>query len=61
MSFNQVLIAKTIKYFKEKCNHDISPEIAEEYLNSMADLYECFIKSIKSGKGKKFNGKEKNV
>ena len=61
MSFNQALIARTIKYFKERCDQDISPEIAEEYLNSMADLYECFLQSIKSNKGKKFNGKEKNV
>ena len=46
MSFNQELVARTIKYFKEKYNHDISVETAEEYLNSMADLYSSFIEFL---------------
>jgi len=49
-SFNQALIARTIKYFKERCGQDISPETAEEYLNSMADLYGCFIEFLESDK-----------
>ena len=53
MSFNQALIARTIKYFKERCDQDISPEIAEEYLNSMADLYGCFIDCLKVDKKEK--------
>ena len=47
-SFNQDLIARTTKYFKEKYQHDISNEIAEEYLNSMADLYGCFIEFLET-------------
>ena len=56
MSFNQALIARTIKYFKERCDQDISPEIAEEYLNSMADLYGCFVECLESKNKEKENG-----
>ena len=48
MSFNQELVIRVTKYFKEKYNHKISPEIAEEYLNSMADLYGCFIEFLEN-------------
>lgn len=43
---NQVLVDRIIKYFKERFNKDISLETAEEYLNSMADLYGCFIEFV---------------
>jgi len=43
-TFTQELVDRTIKYFKEKYNHDISPEIAEEYLNSLANLYRAISK-----------------
>ena len=47
-SFNQDLIARVTKYFKDRYQHDISPEVAEEYLNSMADLYGCFIEFLET-------------
>ena len=46
--FNQDLIARVTKYFHERYQHDISPETAEEYLNSMADLYGCFIEFLET-------------
>ena len=41
--FAQNLIDKIIDYFKKKYGQDISPEIANEYLISLANLYESFI------------------
>ena len=46
MSFNQELVARIIKYFKERYKYEISIETAEEYLNSMADLYSSFIEFL---------------
>jgi len=40
--FSQQLIEKCIAVFKEKNGVDISPETANEYLNSFADLYLAF-------------------
>lgn len=42
--FTQELVDKTIKYFKEKYDHDISPETAEEYLKSLGNLYRSISK-----------------
>ena len=47
MSFNQELIERTVKYFHEKHEHEITPETAEEYLLAMADLYGSFIEFAK--------------
>lgn len=41
--FSQQLRDQLIKYFKERKGVDITLEQADEYLNSMADLYKCFI------------------
>ncbi len=41
-SFNQLLIERIQEYFKKKKGILISEEKAEEYLHSMADLYEIF-------------------
>lgn len=41
--FSQDLIASTIKYFKNTYDHDISPEIAQGYLYSLAGLFEAFL------------------
>lgn len=46
--YKQELVERTIKYFKERFNTDISKETAEEYLNSMADLYGCFIEFLET-------------
>ena len=46
--YTENLIQRTIKYFKMKYNHDISPEIAEEYLNSLAILYRSITNLTKS-------------
>ena len=43
MSFNQELIERTVKYFREKHDHEITPETAGVYLLAMADLYGSFI------------------
>ena len=40
--FSQKLREKAIKYFKEKHNHQITHEKADEYLFSLAGLYEAF-------------------
>ena len=37
--FSQNLIDRITRYFKIRCDIDISPETAVEYLNSTADLY----------------------
>lgn len=45
-SFNQELVMRTIKYFKEKHQVVISPEVAQDYLNSMADFYASCIEFL---------------
>jgi len=40
--FSQKLREKAIKYFKEKHNHQITHEKADEYLLSMAGLWNAF-------------------
>jgi len=40
--FSEKLISQCISVFKEKNGVDISPETANEYLNSFADLYLAF-------------------
>jgi hypothetical protein len=52
-SFNQELVERVTEYFREKHGVVISPETAQEYLNSMADLYGLFIEFLEP------NGKEK--
>jgi hypothetical protein len=43
-SFSSKLIEETIKVFKEEDNLDLSPEQANEYLNSFALLFLAFSK-----------------
>jgi hypothetical protein len=40
--FSQELRAQLIAYFLQKYQVDISQELADEYLDSMADLYMAF-------------------
>jgi hypothetical protein len=42
-SFNQLLIERVQQYFQKRCGVDITEEQAEEYLHSLADIYEIFI------------------
>ena len=41
--FSRELVERAQSYFGEKSGRDISPETANEYLNSLADLYASFI------------------
>jgi len=41
--FSHELIGRAQTYFGEKSGRDISPEEANEYLNSLASLYESFM------------------
>lgn len=41
--FSQDLIASTITYFKKTYDHEISPETAQAYLDSLAGLFESFL------------------
>ena len=43
--FSPELIAKLIRYFKEKHNQDISEETAVEYLRAMVKFFGAFAKS----------------
>jgi len=45
-SYPQNLIDRITAYYKKR-GVEITPEQAEEYLNSMADLYESFIEFTK--------------
>lgn len=51
MKYSQELIQKCRAYFKEKHDHIISEETAEQYLDSLASLYRCFQKSIQQKSG----------
>lgn len=46
VKFSQLLITRIQSYLKERYDTEISIETAEEYLNSMADLYGCFIEFL---------------
>jgi len=39
MSFNQELIVRITGYFRDRYGEYLTPEQAEEYLNSFADLF----------------------
>jgi hypothetical protein len=45
-SFSEPLIAEITAYYRERCGVLLSPEQAEQYLDSLADLYRCFQRSI---------------
>ena len=47
--FNHELIQRAQRYFGEKSGRDISPEEANEYLNSLASLYESFMELAGAG------------
>jgi hypothetical protein len=47
-AYDKNLIERVIKYISKKTGEDISAEQAEEYLNSLADLYESFIEFTKA-------------
>jgi hypothetical protein len=46
-NFSQKLRERIINYFSQNNNISITHEQADEYLNSMADLYMCLIKITK--------------
>lgn len=41
--FSDELVERAIKYYKYRYDLDISPEIAQGYLHSLADLFESFL------------------
>ena len=47
--YSQKLIERAQNYFGEKSGRDISPEEANEYLNSLASLYESFMELAGAG------------
>ena len=48
--YSQNLIDRTVKYFKEKYNHEISDEVANEYLSSLSGFFLAFVRpSIMDG------------
>ncbi len=48
--FSKNLIERTIRYFKEKYNQDISEEVANEYLRSFSGLFLAFVRpSVSDG------------
>lgn len=47
--FSHELIQRARDYFGEKSGRDISPEEANEYLNSLASLYESFLELAGAG------------
>ena len=44
--FSQILIDRMIRHFREKHGVELTPEEAQQYLDSFADLYLCM-----AGKG----------
>ena len=53
-TFSKNLIDRTVSYFKEKYNQDISEEVANEYLRSFSGLFLAFVRpSFKDGGQKK--------
>lgn len=49
-TFSKNLIERTIRYFKEKYNQDISEEVANEYLRSFSGLFLAFVRpSVSDG------------
>lgn len=47
--FSHELIQRAQQYFGQKSGRDISPEEANEYLNSLASLYESFMELAGAG------------
>ena len=43
-TFSKNLIDRTVSYFKEKYNQDISDEVANEYLRSFSGLFLAFVR-----------------
>ncbi len=49
-TFSKNLIDRTVIYFKEKYNQDISDEVANEYLRSFSGLFLAFVRpSVSDG------------
>ena len=48
-SFSDELIAEITAYYRERCGVLLSPEKAEQYLNSLADLYQVMEQSVRDG------------
>ena len=48
-SFSDELIAEITAYYHERCGLILSPEKAEQYLNSLADLYQVMEQSVRDG------------
>ena len=43
MEYPQELRDRLVRYLREKQGVEIPPEIADEYLGALADLYECYV------------------
>ena len=49
-TFSKNLIDRTVSYFKEKYNQDMSDEVANEYLRSFSGLFLAFVRpSVSDG------------
>jgi len=46
LKFSKNLIDKTIKYFKQKYDLDISSEVANEYLSSFSGFFLAFVRPV---------------
>jgi hypothetical protein len=47
--FSDELITEVIRYFGERYDRILTPQEAEEYLASLAELYWCFTESVRRG------------
>lgn len=55
-TFSKNLIERTVSYFKEKYNQDISDEVANEYLRSFSGLFLAFVRPSPKDGGQKNSG-----
>ncbi len=54
-TFSKNLIDRTVSYFKEKYNQDISEETANEYLRSLSGLFLAFVRPFAPNGGQTLN------
>ncbi len=47
IQYSKELVSELQKYWKEKFDEEITENVANQYLDSLADLYTCLTESIK--------------
>jgi hypothetical protein len=50
MQFSKELVLRLQNYFREKYNLEVAEDTANEWLDSLAGLYGCFVETIKQKK-----------